>query len=99
MLKPILIVAALVVVSGCAVTKDYAATGGSKADGTVELSYQVGPFEKVTPNEVQGVSLATQRCESWGYKATEAFGGVNRECESGGYVKNCTVTKEFQCLD
>lgn len=98
-LKTLLIVVALVGVTGCAVTKDYAATGGSKADGTVQLSYKANAFETVTPNEPQGLALAKQRCEAWGYKASEAFGGVQEQCESNGYTKQCVVTKEYQCLD
>jgi len=30
--------------AGCATTKDWSATGGSQADGTVRLSYEFGPF-------------------------------------------------------
>jgi hypothetical protein len=32
-------------VSGCAVDKQLAATGGSKADGVVDLSFEIGEFQ------------------------------------------------------
>ena len=40
-------VAAAVLVSGCATTKNWSATGGSRADATVRLSYEYGAFEKL----------------------------------------------------
>ena len=38
-------VAAAVLVSGCATTKNWSATGGSRADATVRLSYEYGAFD------------------------------------------------------
>ena len=48
------------VLSGCAVTKDWSATGGSRADGVVRLSYELGELETVQLNESQAVRLAAQ---------------------------------------
>lgn len=31
--------------TGCAAPKNWAATGGSRADGTIKLSYEYGMFE------------------------------------------------------
>ena len=92
--------AAALLLSGCATTKDWAATGGSRSDGVVRLSYEVGEFQKAELNEQQAVNLATQRCKTWGYSGAEAFGGVTRQCNMGGGFGGCgqwMVTKEFQC--
>lgn len=89
-----------VLVTGCATTKDWSATGGSRSDGVVRLSYEVGEFEKPQLNEMQAVNLATQRCKTWGYSGSEAFGGVTRQCNQGGGFGGCSrwmVTKEYQC--
>lgn len=86
--------------SGCAVTKDWSATGGSRADGVVRLSYDSGEMETVRLNEAQAVKLAAQRCRTWGYAGAEAFGGVTRQCSQLGGLSGCArwmVTKEFQC--
>lgn len=86
---------------GCATTKDWSATGGSRADGTVRLSYEFGPFEKPELNEQQAVTLAAQRCKTWGYTGAEAFGGATSVCNlpSGGFggCSRWLVTKEYQC--
>jgi hypothetical protein len=86
--------------SGCAVTKEWSATGGSRADGVVRLSYEAHEMEAVQLNEAQAVSLAAQRCKTWGYSGAEAFGGVTRQCNKFGGFSGCAqwmVTKEFQC--
>ncbi|NVK43900.1 MAG: hypothetical protein HWE39_21875 [Oceanospirillaceae bacterium] len=90
-----------VLMCGCATQKDWSATGGSRADGTVRLSYEVGEFENAQVNESQAVSLATKRCQVWGYHGAEAFGGVTRQCNQFGGFGGCAnwmVTKEYQCL-
>ncbi|MFL6585333.1 MAG: YecR family lipoprotein [Luteimonas sp.] len=94
----LLVVAALA--SGCSTTKDWTATGGSRSDGVVRLSYEHGDFEKSVLNEAQAVGLATRRCEAWGYTGAEAFGGTTRQCSQGGGFGGCAVwlvTKEYQC--
>lgn len=86
--------------SGCATTKDWAATGGSRSDGVVRLSYDYGSLQSVNVSEEQAVQLATQRCSSWGYQGAEAFGGITRQCTQPGGFGGCTVwlvTKEYQC--
>ena len=97
-LVPALLAAALL--SGCVTTKDWSATGGSRADGVVRLSYEMGPLEKPQLNEQQAIGLATQRCKTWGYSGAEAFGGVTRQCNMPGGLSGCgqyMITKEFQC--
>ena len=46
----LVLVASTLLLSGCAVQKQLVPTGGSKADGTVKMSYSFGMFEspKVT---------------------------------------------------
>ncbi|QJD30915.1 YecR family lipoprotein [Methylococcus geothermalis] len=60
-------VALLLGIAGCAVRKDWFATGGSRADGTVQLSYTWRRFEQPVVDGAQGVALATSRCAAWGY--------------------------------
>lgn len=86
--------------TGCAVQKDWSATGGSRADGVVRLSYEVAEMEKPQLSESQAVNLATQRCKTWGYTGAEAFGGTTRQCNKAGGFGGCSqfvVTKEYQC--
>lgn len=92
--------AAIALLAGCTTVKDWSATGGSRSDGVVRLSYEHGEFEKAVLNEAQAVSIATKRCATWGYTGAEAFGGVSRQCAQMGGMGGCAtyiVTKEYQC--
>lgn len=82
-------------VSGCAVHKNWTATGGSRADATVKLSYEYSEFEQPIVSEQEALDLAIQRCKSWGYASAEAFGGVTRTQNTSS---SWLVTKEFQCI-
>ncbi len=91
---------AVLLVSGCATTKNWSATGGSRADATVRLSYEYGSFEQPNANETEALNLATARCKTWGYTGAEAFGGITRQCNMPGGMGGCNgwmVTKEYQC--
>lgn len=95
---------ALVVVtiglSGCATTKEWSATSGSRSDGVVKLSYEYGLFEQPQVSEQQGVELAKSRCIAWGYSGAEAFGGLTRVCNNRtpSGCNSWLVTREYQCL-
>lgn len=100
--KAIILAIAAITVAGCAVQKNWIATGGSKADGTVRLSYQYGAFQKPELDENQGLGLAIERCSAWGYSRAAAFGGTVQNCQTTDGYGNCNswlVTKEFQCID
>ena len=87
--------------TGCAVQKHYGASGGSKSDGTVKMSYTYGAFEIPKVNEAQAIHSAVKRCKAWGYDSAEAFDFVERKCQQWSQDIGCSawmVTKEFQCL-
>jgi hypothetical protein len=87
-------------VSGCATTKHWSATGGSRSDGVVRLSYEFGMFQNPQVNDQEGIKLAKKRCSAWGYNDTEAFGGITKVCSqpSSSGCALWLVTKEYQCL-
>lgn len=87
------------VLAGCATVSQMSATGGSRADGIVRLSYEYGAFNKVNIDEAEGLRTAQARCATWGYKDAEAFGGITRQCQASN-MYGCMrwiVTKEYQC--
>jgi len=92
-------VLAALLLQGCAAQKTMVPTGGSKADGTVKLSYEFGMFEQPKVDIAQGTSAALKRCSSWGYTGAEPFGGQTKTCNSygGGGCNGWLVTVEFQC--
>lgn len=101
MLKLIVLTLLITLLAGCATSKTMQATGGSKSDGTVDMSYEFGPFESPQVDMSAAQRSATQRCQAWGYSDAESFGGGLSQCVSpGGSMCNVTrVTQTYQCLD
>jgi hypothetical protein len=88
-----------VLISGCAAQKQLVATGGSRSDGIVKMSYEHGSWETPKIDYTQAVDSARQRCEAWGYTGAEPFGGMIRIRQAGSlYVfDKWLVTIEYQC--
>lgn len=87
-------------VAGCASVKTLEATGGSRSDGTVELSYEYGAFEAPQVQWERGLLTARERCAAWGYSDAEAFGGQKSTCQIPGTYQ-CVrffVTVTYQCI-
>lgn len=96
----ITLVVSAAVVTGCASVKTLQATGGSRSDGVVEMSYQYGMFEKPQPQWGKALRIAHERCQAWGYDNAEAFGGTTSQCQARNGYGNCTkwfVTATYQC--
>ena len=89
-------------VSGCTSNKVLQATGGSRSDGIVNLSYETGLFEDPVINWDQANSVALKRCQAWGYTSAEAFGGVNTQCQAYNGYGQCLrafITVPYQCAN
>ncbi|MCI0552510.1 MAG: YecR-like lipofamily protein [Anaerolineae bacterium] len=90
------------VVSACASQKTPVPTGGSRADGVVELSYEVGMFEKPEVDWATANRSASERCRAWGYTSAEPFGGQKTNCQHYNAYGNCTqaiITVDYQCIE
>ena len=101
MKRSVLALALIVTLPACVVQKTLIPTGGSRSDGTVELSYDVRLFETPRVDFNQGAAAAAQRCRAWGYSDAEAFGGQKTQCHQyNGYGSciNGTVTVAYQCI-
>ena len=98
---PIVVLSALVLIAtaGCAVIKVPAATGGSRADGTVQLSYEYGWLENPQVDLGAASVTATQRCRAWGYTQAEAFAPMShcQETDSYGNCLRTLITTTYQC--
>ncbi|MBV9694833.1 MAG: hypothetical protein JO261_14135 [Alphaproteobacteria bacterium] len=86
--------------TACESTKVLQATGGSRADGTVNLSFNYGLFEQ--PKIDWGAALETARtsCKAWGYSDAQKFGGGLQHCEAMNGYGQCmawAVTVTYQC--
>jgi hypothetical protein len=89
----------IIFIQGCAVQKQLVPTGGSRADGTVKLSYEYGLFEAPKLDAQQGLSAAQRRCAAWGYNGAEPFGGSTQTCinSSNGGCNRWLASIEYQC--
>ncbi len=89
-----------ILVAACASNKILVPTGGSRADGTVELSYDVGIFQRPVVDWNKAVNTASRRCQAWNYTGAELFGGLRTYCHrynSYGSCVQATVTAVYQC--
>lgn len=87
--------------SGCAVKKNFYATGGSRADGTVDMAYDFAQFEQPVVSLDQAQGIALQKCAVWGYRQAEAFGGQTTHCDQRDGWGNCVagqVVVKYQCI-
>jgi YecR-like lipoprotein len=100
-MRTMIIFATALAMTGCAVQKELVPTGGSRSDGTVELSYEYGMFETPKIDHAQGAYAAAQRCKAWGYSDAQAFGGGKSQCQAFNGYGNCIhtlVTIQYQCI-
>ena len=86
-------------VAGCATTKELVPIGGSRADGTVQMAYEYMNYERPEVDAEAARVSARQRCQAWGYKDAEAFGGAMTQClQSNNYgCAQTRVTVTYQC--
>ena len=98
-MRKLFVIGAIGALAACATVSQMTPTGGSKADGIVEMSYEYGMFDKVKLDPASAQVQAKQRCQVWGYEDADPFGGVVKQCEAmSGY--GCTrwfATMKFQC--
>ncbi|MCU0120863.1 YecR-like lipofamily protein [Pseudomonas sp. B2M1-30] len=90
---------AAIALTGCATPKQWEATGGSKTDGIVQVSYELGQFESGQTSAAQGLATAENRCKTWGYKSAEITGSEKNICRTMGQY-NClqtTITQDYEC--
>jgi len=100
MTRRVALACALAVLGGCATVSQMQATGGSRSDGIVKLSFEYGMFDKLHLDEASALQTARQRCAVWGYTDADPFGGITRQCQAYSGTLGCThwfVTKEYQC--
>jgi hypothetical protein len=92
----------LIIFMNCATTIFLQPTTGSKADGTVTMSYEYGIFQQPEIKWQDALNQATAKCQRWGYKSAEKFGAGLETCLTRNQYGNCIrsrVDVEYQCLD
>jgi len=72
------------------------ATGGSRADGVVEMSYEWRAGERPEVEWPQALESAKQRCLAWGYSDAAPFGGQKSTCQTVDCSQRI-ITIPYQC--
>jgi hypothetical protein len=85
--------AVLFTLSGCATKKNFYATDGSRADGTVDMAYDFAQFEQPVIDIAQAKSIAKLKCRVWGYSDAEAFGGSQQNCHQANGYGTCIASQ------
>ncbi len=71
----------------------WAASGGSKSDGVVRVSYLVDARKEAIQDSAQARRVAVSRCKIWGFEDADAFDFISKTTKNG----ITTATQEFQC--
>lgn len=86
--------------SGYAVTVVPVATGGSRSDGIVKMSYEFSPSTIPQVDQTAAIHNAAQYCKNWGYDTAEPFDAGLTSCSQpsafGCYMYLTTI--EYQCI-
>ena len=101
MRKLLCLVLLVVAVTGCSSRKDFYATGGSRADGSIDMAYDFKPFETPIVDYKQAEAIANSKCSVWGYDRAEPFGGKTQICQVRDGWGNCTggqMIVKYQCI-
>lgn len=86
--------------SGCTVTVVPVATGGSRSDGIVKMSYQFSPITIPQFDQTAAIRKAAQYCQNWGYDTAEPFDAGLTSCSQPSAF-GCDMhltTIEYQCI-
>lgn len=76
----VLILLLTLVLSSCEVQKYMSLTDGSKAEGTLTFSYDVGSFEKPVVHWDEAKAKANEKCKAWGYSGAEWLTDGEKQC-------------------
>lgn len=86
--------------TACQTSQTAQLTGGSRAEGVVELSYEYPARDDPSVNFGPGRAAARERCKAWGYLPAELFIGFKSECLEKNPNDLCLrwrVTASYQC--
>jgi len=97
---PVLMICVLSI-AGCATPKTLLPIGGSRADGVINMAYDVGILESPVVDYNAAQVLAENGCKAWGYSGARPLGGSQSSCikpkGDGGCLEN-RVTVPYQCI-
>ena len=100
-MRALLIAGLFVSLAACSTHKDFYATGGSRADGVIDVAYDFNSLETPVIDNNQAYAIAKSKCALWGYADAEPFGGKTQTCQARRGFGECSawqVSIKYQCL-
>ncbi len=96
----LLIASSVFLLTSCSTNMEMKATGGSKSDGTVTLSFDHAAIMDPIIDEKKVLQTAKAKCNVWGFRNAKAFGGSTKKCLEEYKTGGCAgfrVKKVYQC--
>jgi hypothetical protein len=93
-------IAAVLLLPGCATPVQMVPTGGSRSEGTINMSFEYSLYKEPVIDPNQATMAANQACGGWGYSGSRPFGAETTKCEAMASNGTCTrfmVTVAFEC--
>ena len=94
----LLILAIVVLATGCTTYKLWTPAGSDQDAATVDFSYEYRKFESPQVDERAGQQMALERCKDWGFTNAHRK-GEDRKCLDGT-AESCNkwrVTRQYRC--
>jgi hypothetical protein len=89
-----------IVLGGCAAQVQMVPSGGSRADGVINMSFELGALRTPEIDWADAERVATSRCAAWGYSRADVFGTIERQCSDFSPQTGCAIyayTAKYQC--
>jgi hypothetical protein len=86
--------------AGCAAQVQLVPSGGSRADGVIDMSTELGAMRTPEIDWADARKVASSRCAAWGYSQAEAFGTLEQKCIETDPKLGCLTyayTAKYQC--
>ncbi|AUP76543.1 hypothetical protein CWS02_10885 [Enterobacter sp. EA-1] len=98
-MKTIALVASLVLLSGCTITKEAKISDVDTTSGLVRLSFDQQMMQNATYDQDSAQRTANKQCQQMGYATAFFYGKPVETCSliSGSACMNKTVTLQYQC--
>ena len=89
----------LLVMAACATRTTWSPSSSNRELGVARVAYEHSRFEEPQLSDTQAVTLATNRCATWGFARAEMIPGELRECsvQNGDSCDVWKVTREYRC--
>lgn len=98
-MKSLFLVASLMLLAGCTITKEPEVSDVNPTTGVVRLTFNEAVLQKARFDDYTTHGTATRQCQQMGFAEATAYGQPIYTCSltSGSVCLNETITLQYQC--